>query len=122
MKKSVLAIIISVVVLVGAVYTAVYIGGFDIAHKVDDTVYHDSDFNNIEDDLYLHTLMFHDFKVMIPSTDTWCIIRECSTPTEEVVHVYSINVLASYVIPIGFILLGILGLLRKYLDYKEAKK
>jgi archaellum component FlaF (FlaF/FlaG flagellin family) len=121
MKKSVTAIIISLVVVVGAVYTAVNMG-YDIAHKVDNTVYHDSDFNDINDDLYLHTLTFHEFNVMIPSTDTWCIIRECSTPTEEVVHVYSINVLASYIVPIGFILLGILGLLRKYLDYKEAQK
>jgi hypothetical protein len=121
MKKSVLAIIISVVVLVGAVYTAVYMG-YDIAHKVDDTIYHDSDWNDIEDDLYLHTLQFHDFKVMIENNDNWCIIRECSTPEEERINVYSINVLASYVIPIGFILLGLLGLLRKYLDYKEAKK
>jgi hypothetical protein len=121
MKKSVTAIIISLVVVLGAVYTAVYMG-YDIAHKVDDTVYHDSDFNNIEDDLYLHTLTFHDFNVMIENNDNWCIIRECSTPTEEIVKVYSINVLASYVIPIGFILLGILGILRKYLDYKEAQK
>jgi hypothetical protein len=119
MRKSVTAIIISLVVVIGAVYTAVYMG-YDIAYKVDNTVYHDSDFNDINDDLYLHALMFHDFNVMIESTDTWCIIRECSTPTEEIVRVYSINVLASYVI--GFILLGILGLLRKYLDYKGAQK
>jgi hypothetical protein len=110
MKKQVLSMVIGLFIFLVIIGILVEFFKFDIAFRVDDTVYHDSDFNDINDDLYLHTLMFKKFKVMIPvvDNDNVCIIRDTSTEEIERIEVYRVADVVPPILITGIILYLIL--------------
>ena len=117
-KKLVIPMIIGIIVFWAIIGSLVKFGKYDVAFKVDDTIYHDSDWNDIEDDLYLHTVLFHDYKVMIESRDNVCIIRDASTDEIEKIDVYEIKDIAPPIMMICLVAWVVLLFLRIKYKYK----